>query len=44
MHLIESFIIGAAAGATVVAIYYRRAAAEAAKLKQEVEARAKSLL
>lgn len=44
MHLVESFIIGAAAGATVVTIYYRRAAAEATKLKQEMEARVKSLI
>jgi uncharacterized membrane protein YciS (DUF1049 family) len=44
MHLLEAFIGGFAAGAVLAAIYYRRVSAEVARLRQEIQARAKTLL
>ncbi len=43
MRELISFVVGAVAGGGVTAFYYRRAAAELAKLKQEMESRARAL-
>jgi hypothetical protein len=43
MHIVESFIVGALAGGAAVAFFYRRAAIELEKLKQDLEARARPL-
>jgi hypothetical protein len=43
MRELISFVVGALAGGAVAAIYYRRAAAELARLKREVELRVRSL-
>ena len=43
MDIIATFILGALAGGVAVALFYRRAAIELQRLKQDLEARAQKL-
>jgi hypothetical protein len=43
MDILAAFIVGALAGGVAVALFYRRAAVELQKLKQDLDARVQKL-